>query len=256
MALVLVSRARPGVRLIGLNRPEKRNALSTALVVELAAAFDEARGDDEVRCVVLTGDERAFSAGADIREMADGGLAALADERRLAAWDAIQAFPKPMVAAVNGVCLGGGNELAMLADIVVAGETARFGQPEINIGILPGDGATQRLARAVGRSLAMRLVLTGEPIDARTARDCGLVAEVVPADRTLERALELAATIAEKAPVAARLAKAAVLAAFELPLSGGLAFERKLLYRAFQTEDRAEGMAAFLEKRRPSFTGR
>jgi enoyl-CoA hydratase len=256
MALVLVSRPRPGVRLISLNRPEKRNALSTALVVELAAAFDEARGDDEVRCVVLTGDERAFSAGADIREMADGGLAALADDRRLAAWDAIQAFPKPTVAAVNGVCLGGGNELAMLADIVVAGETARFGQPEIGIGILPGDGATQRLARAVGKSLTMRLVLTGEPIDARAARDSGLVAEVLPPDRTLERALEIAATIAEKAPVAARLAKAAVLAAFELPLSGGLALERKLLYRAFQTEDRVEGMAAFLEKRRPSFTGR
>ncbi len=256
MSLVLVSRPRPGVLLVTLNRPEKRNALSTALVVEVAGTLARAAGDDDVRCVVLAGDDRAFSAGADIKEMVDGGLAALADDRRLAAWDAIQAFEKPLVAAVNGVCLGGGNELAMLADIVVAGETARFGQPEINLGILPGDGATQRLARAVGKSLAMKLVLTGEPIDAATAREAGLVAEITPPGETLGRALAIAVTIAEKAPVAARLAKAAVLAAFEQPLSGGLAFERKLLYRAFQTADRTEGMSAFLEKRRPRFTGR
>ncbi len=256
MSLVLVSRPRPGVLLVTLNRPDKRNALSTPLVTELAEALARAAADDDVRCIVMTGDDRAFSAGADIKEMAGGGLAALADDRRLRAWDAIQAFEKPLVAAVNGVCFGGGNELAMLADFIVAGETARFGQPEINIGIMPGDGATQRLARAVGKALAMKLVLTGEPIDARAARDAGLVAEVTAPDRTLERALELAAAIAEKAPVAVRLAKAAVLAAFDLPLAGGLAFERKLIYRAFQTADRAEGMAAFLEKRQPRFTGR
>lgn len=256
MSLLLASRPRPGVLLVTLDRPEKRNALSTALVVELAETLARATADDDVRCLVLTGDDRAFSAGADIREMVEGGLAALADDRRLRAWDAIEAFEKPLVAAVNGVCFGGGNELAMLADIVVAGETARFGQPEINIGIIPGDGATQRLTRAVGKALAMKLVLTGEPMDARTAREAGLVAEVTPPDRTLERALDLAASIAEKAPLAARLAKAAVLAAFDLPLGGGLAVERKLLYRAFQTADRTEGMTAFLEKRRPRFTGR
>jgi enoyl-CoA hydratase len=255
MSLLNTSMPAPGVLLIVLNRPEKRNALSTGLVVELARELERAREDTAVRAVVMTGDDRSFSAGADIREMVEGGLTALADDERLRRWDAIQAFPKPLIAAVNGVCFGGGNELAMLADIMIAGETARFGQPEINIGILPGDGATQRLVRAVGKSLAMKIILSGEPIDAQAALDAGLVAEVVPPERTVERAIELAAGIASKAPNGARLAKAAVLAAFEMPLEGGLAFERKMLYRAFQTADRVEGMTAFLEKRPARFTG-
>ena len=253
---ILRATPRPGVLLLTLNRPEKRNALNVEMLGALAAALEEAGADDGVRCVVLAGDARAFCAGTDIAEMAEGGLAVLESAARAGAWTAIERFPKPLLAAVAGLAFGGGHELAMLCDIVIAGERARFAQPEINIGILPGDGATQRIPRTAGKSLAMKLVLSGAPIDAATALAAGLVAEVVPDDETLDRALDLAASIAEKSPIALRLAKEAVLAAYETNLADGLKEERRILARAFATEDRAEGMRAFLEKRPPNWKGR
>lgn len=253
--LLIVSDPIPGVRLITLNRPEKLNALNVALVTELAKLADQAVGQAEIRCLVITGSERAFSAGADIADQQRYGDAAVFGKQRLEAWDMIQNFPKPMIAAVNGYALGGGNELAMLADIIVAGENALFGQPEIKIGVLPGDGGTQRLVHAVGKCAAMWMILSGERIDAKTALRIGLVAEVVPSERTLTRALEIAGKIALHSPVALRLAKEAVLKAFEMPLSAGLAFERRNLELAFASDDRKEGMAAFLQKRLPQFKG-
>ena len=186
--LIRQSTPHDGVLLLTLNRPEKRNALSLALLMDLAAALDRAAGDEAVRCAVLAGDDRAFSAGADISEMVERGLAAIEDPRRKAAWHAVETFAKPLVAAVEGFAFGGGHELSMLADIVVAGPAARFGQPEINIGVLPGDGGTQRVTRVTGKSLAMKMILTGEPIDAETALGAGLIAEVVPNGTALDRA--------------------------------------------------------------------
>ena len=252
---ILCTTPRPGVLLVTLNRPEKLNALNAEMLGALAAALDDARSDEAVRCVVLAGNDRAFCAGTDITEMVEQGLAAIESPRRDRAWKAIESFPKPIVAAVAGLALGGGHELAMVCDIVIAGGNARFSQPEINIGILPGDGATQRIPRQIGKSLAMKMILTGEPIDAETALRAGLVADVVPQDETLERALDIAANIAEKPPIAARLAKQAVLAAYDTTLSAGLKAERHALSLAFDTEDRKEGMAAFVEKRRPKFKG-
>ncbi|MFQ5773548.1 MAG: enoyl-CoA hydratase-related protein [Kiloniellaceae bacterium] len=254
--LILRAAPRPGVLLLTLNRPDKRNALSAALLIELAQVLDGAAADEAVRCAVLAGDERAFSAGADITEMVERGLAAIEDTRRQRAWRAIETFAKPLVAAVQGFAFGGGHELAMLADIVIAGEHARFGQPEINIGVMPGDGGTQRITRVAGKSLAMKMILTGEPIDAEAALRAGLVAEVVAHGRVLDRALEIAQAIAEKPPITLRLAKQAVLAAYDTPLAAGLREERQAIALAFGTEDRAEGMKAFLEKRPPKFKGR
>ena len=256
MSLVLNSRPSDGVTLLQLNRPEKRNALSSGLIGAIAAELAAAAEDAGTRCVVLTGNEKAFSAGADIKEMVERGVDALKDRKRHQDWAAIQNFAKPMIAAVEGFAFGGGHELAMLADIVIAADDARFGQPEINIGILPGDGATQRIPRSVGKSLAMKMILTGEPIDARTALAAGLLAEVTEPGKALDRALALAAVIASKGPVAARLAKAAVLHAYESTLEEGLRFEREAVFTAFDTEDQTEGMTAFLEKRPPKFAGR
>ncbi len=255
MANVLVTDPRPGVALVTLNRPGKRNALSIALMGELAAALERAAGDDGVRCLVITGDERAFSAGADINDQLERGLDAVFSEQRLAAWRRIERFPKPLVAAVDGYALGGGCELALLADVIIAGAGARFGQPEINLGIFPGDGATQRLPRLVGKSMAMKMILSGEMIAAAEAKEIGLVAEVVPAGAAVARALDLAAVIAEKSPIALRLAKESVLMAFETPLSAGLAFERRNLALAFGSDDQKEGMRAFVDKREPRFRG-
>ena len=254
--LVLTSTPHDGVLLLTLNRPEKRNALSLALLMELAAALDRAAGDAAVRCAVLAGNDRAFSAGADITEMVERGLDAIEDPRRKTAWQAIESFAKPLVAAIEGYAFGGGHELSLLADIVVAGQAARFGQPEINIGVLPGDGGTQRVTRVTGKSLAMKMILTGEPIDAETALGAGLIAEVVPNGTALDRALEIAQSIAAKPPITARLAKQAVLAAYDTPLAAGLREERQAIALAFKTEDREEGMRAFLEKRPPDFKGR
>lgn len=254
---ILVEDPKPGVRLLRLNRPQALNALRTQLLEELARALAAAREDAGVRAVVMTGDGRAFAAGADIKEMAErSAVEVLQMDRRASFWQGFRQFPKPLIAAVNGFALGGGCELAMCADIIVAGEGAKFGQPEVNLGIMPGAGGTQRLARTVGKSLAMKMVLTGEAIDARAALAAGLIAEVVPPELCVDRALELAEAIAAKAPIAVRLAKESVIKAEEMPLEAALDHERKLFTLLFATEDRREGVAAFIEKRKPQFKGR
>lgn len=245
-----------GVRLITLQRPEALNALNTQLLGELALELDDAERDPQTRVVVLTGSRKAFAAGADINEMAERDLVGILDDPRQAHWQRIARFPKPLIAAVNGFALGGGCELAMHADILIAGEDARFGQPEINLGIMPGAGGTQRLLRAVGKSLAMQMVLSGEAIDARHAQRAGLVSEVTQPEFTVERALAIARVIASKAPLALRLAKEALLKAQDTDLASGLRFERHAFTLLAGTRDREEGLAAFREKRTPEFTGR
>jgi len=254
----LIATARPSehVLQVNLDRPAQRNALSNALLQELAEVLTAASLDDTVRCVVLAGGPALFSAGADIKEMQRDGFAAIDNPARIAAWRVVEGFRKPIVVAIEGIAYGGGHELAMLGDIAIAGASARFAQPEINIGILPGDGATQRLARTVGKSLTMLMVLTGEPISAEAALRAGLIAEICPDGEAVARALAVASVIATKAPMAARLAKEAVLAAYETPLALGLAVERGAIRHAFTTEDQREGMRAFVEKRPARFTGR
>jgi len=243
------------VRLITLQRPDALNALNTQLLSELAEQLGIAEADSATRAVVITGSHKAFAAGADISEMAERDLVGILNDPRLAAWQRITAFSKPLIAAVNGYALGGGCELAMHADILIAGNDARFGQPEINLGIMPGAGGTQRLLRAVGKSLAMQMVLTGEPIDARQAQRAGLVSEVTEPELTVERALAIAQRIASKAPLAVRLAKEASLKAQDTDLASGLRFERHAFTLLAGTQDRAEGIAAFQQKRQPRFTG-
>ena len=254
MSTIIVTRPRPGVMQITLNRSRALNALNKALVGEVAATLEAAQGDRAVRCVVITGDERAFSAGADIKEMPEGGIPMFAESGRLKSWKIIERFPKPLIAAVNGYALGGGCELTLLADIVIAGDNARFGTPEIKIAAFPGDGGTQRLPRTVGKARAMMMVLTGDFIDAATARDWGLAVEVVPVARTIDRALEIAETIAGHSPIALAMAKAEILMAFEKPLDESLSLERQMLL--WQTEDHDEGIAAFIEKRKPRYKGK
>ncbi|WP_295476831.1 2,3-dehydroadipyl-CoA hydratase PaaF [uncultured Pseudomonas sp.] len=251
-----VTTAATGVRLITLQRPQALNALNTELLAELADQLDLAAADHAVRAVVITGSRKAFAAGADINEMAERDLVGILDDPRVACWQRISAFAKPLVAAVNGFCLGGGCELAMHADILVAGEDARFGQPEINLGIMPGAGGTQRLLRAVGKSLAMQMVLTGQPIDARHALRAGLVSEITQPELTVERAVAIARLIAEKAPLAVRLAKEALLKAQDTDLASGLRFERHAFTLLAGTADRDEGIRAFQDKRTPTFKGR
>jgi enoyl-CoA hydratase len=254
METLLVTSPHPRVRLVTLNRPEAMNALSKQLLIELAAVLDEAKRDQEVRCVVITGNERVFSAGADIKEMPEPGIPMWASAARLRSWKEIGQFPKPLIAAVNGYALGGGCELTTLCDIVIAGENAKFGTPEIKIAAFPGDGGTQRIPRSTGKARAMMLALTGDPIDARTACQWGLAVEVVATERTVERSIEIAAKIAEHSPIACQMAKAEILMSFEKPLDESLSLERKLLL--WQTEDHDEGISAFVEKRRPNFKGR
>jgi enoyl-CoA hydratase len=253
---VLSTSPSPYVRLLTLNRASKRNALNNELIAQLANECREAARDDEVRCVVICGNDAFFSAGADIKEMQQRGFEAIDNAPRRTAWRDIASFSKPLVAAVEGLCFGGGHELALLADIVIAGEGAVFGQPEINIGILPGDGATQRLTRVAGKSLAMLMILTGEPIPAHTALQAGLVAEVTARGQAQARALEIAELIARKPPRSAELAKAAVLAAYQTTLDAGLDFERHAIRYAFTTSDQKEGMNAFFEKRPPNYRGK
>jgi enoyl-CoA hydratase len=255
--LVLVEN-QPGQRtaLIRLNRPKQLNALNGAVMDALCVALEELDRDDEVRAIVVTGNERAFAAGADIGEMAGATPIDMLITNRIGQWDRIRKVTKPVIAAVNGWALGGGCELAMTLDLIVAGEGAKFGQPEINIGVIPGAGGTQRLTRAIGKSKAMEMILTGEPITAREAEAAGLVARVTQDELVVEDALGLAATIATKSPLALRLAKEAVNAAYEMSLTDALAHERRLFYLLFASEDQKEGMAAFLEKRTPDFTGR
>lgn len=254
--LIVTSPVADGVLQLNLNRPAQRNALSGELLRQVASTLQAAEIDPAVRCVIVSGDERAFSAGADIKEMQRDGFEAISNHARQSAWRTIERFPKPMIAAVRGLCLGGGLEFAMLADIIIAAEDAVFGQPEITIGIIPGDGATQRLTRVIGKSLAMKMVLTGAPVTASELLQRGLIAEMLPAARVSDRAVALAKLIANRAPIAARLGKEAVLAAYETTLSAGLDVERRAIRLAFHTADQKEGMAAFLEKREARFTGR
>ncbi|RUM96659.1 2,3-dehydroadipyl-CoA hydratase [Pseudaminobacter arsenicus] len=254
--LIETNEPAPGVRLVRLNRASRLNALSGDLLVELAAELGICAASDDVRSVVLAGDERAFSAGADVHEMAAGGIDAIYGSRRLDAWKAIDAFEKPLIAAIEGIAFGGGHELVMLCDIVVAGAKARFAQPEVDLGSLPGDGGTQRLPRSLSKAQAMRLVLTGEAIDAATAERWGLVSDLVPAGEAVRHAVGIAARIAAKAPVAVKLAKQSVRTAYETTLSAGLVAERQQVRLSFQTTDHDEGVAAFMTKRKPNFQGR
>jgi enoyl-CoA hydratase len=255
--LVLVERqAEQRTALVRLNRPKQLNALNGAVMDALCDALEALDADDEFRAIVVTGSHRAFAAGADIGEMADASPIDMLRGNRIGQWDRVRRVSKPVIAAVNGWCLGGGCELAMTLDLIVAGEGAKFGQPEIGIGIIPGAGGTQRLTRAIGKSKAMRMILTGEPITAREAEAAGLVAQVTTDELCVEDALALAATMAQKSPLALRLAKEAVNAAFEMSLTDAVAHERRLFYLLFASEDQKEGMQAFLEKRAPDFHGR
>ncbi len=239
-----------------LDRPQQLNALSGELMQELVAALQELDADADVRCIVVGGSERVFAAGADIGEMATATAIDMYVARRVDAWDAIRGIRTPLVAAVSGFCLGGGCELAMACDVVVASETAVFGQPETGLGIIPGAGGTQRLTRAVGKALAMDVILSGRRLTAREALDAGLVARVVAREAWLEEAKRVARDIAAKGPVANELAKEAVVRADEAPLSLGIDYERRLLYLAFSSNDAREGLTAFVEKRPPEFEGR
>jgi enoyl-CoA hydratase len=253
---LIVETPQPGVTLIRLNRPDALNALNSQLLTELGQALDAAEADEAVRCLVLTGSDRAFAAGADIKEMSDKSYAQMfVSDFFGPAARRIEGFRKPIIAAVAGYALGGGCELAMLCDFIVAAETAKFGQPEINLGVMPGIGGTQRLPRAVGKAKAMDMVLTARMMDAAEAERAGLVSRVVPADKMLEEALAAAGKIAAQSPLAVAMNKELVNASFETTLATGVAMERRLFHSLFAFEDQKEGMAAFVEKRKPDFKG-
>jgi enoyl-CoA hydratase len=253
--LVLVDRDEP-IAVVLLNRPKQLNALSDELMEALVDALRELDGDEAIRCIVVGGSERAFAAGADIGQLAQASPIEMYYQRRVDRWDEIRALWTPLVAAVSGFCLGGGCELAMACDLIVASETARFGQPETGLGLIPGAGGTQRLTRAVGKAVAMDVILSGRFLSANEALRAGLVARVVAKEAWLAEAKRVAREIAAKGPVATRLAKEAVDRAFEGPLTLGVEYERRLLYLALASEDAREGLTAFLEKRRPDFKGR
>lgn len=246
----------PGIGAIKLDRPNVLNALSLQTMIELVQAFEAYDNDPTIRCIVLHGNEKAFAAGADITEMSDADAIEMLRRDQFSRWERIRLTKTPVIAAVSGFALGGGCELAMVCDMIVASDTAQFGQPEINIGVMPGAGGTQRLTRAVGKALAMEMVLTGRMISARQALQAGLVNRVVPAEVYLDEAMALAQDVAAKAPVATRLAKESVLKAFSTTLEGGMEFERKNFYMLFATEDQKEGMKAFVEKRKPEWKGK
>jgi enoyl-CoA hydratase/carnithine racemase len=253
----LIVETRDHVGLVKLNRPDALNALNQELLGELNTALDKFAADDRIRCILLTGSEKAFAAGADIKEMASKSavdmfrLNFFADKH-----DGIAKQRKPIVAAVAGYALGGGCELAMLCDFILCADNAKFGQPEINLGVIPGIGGTQRLTRAVGKAKAMEMCLTGRFMTAEEAERAGLVSRVLPADKLMEEALSVAAKIADKSPLAAMAAKEAVNSAFEMGLTEGVRYERRIFHSLFASEDQAEGMSAFIEKRDPQFRGR
>ncbi len=252
---LIIERVNHVVRL-RLNRPTVLNALNFRLVRRLAKTLEELDQDDEVRVVIITGNKKSFAAGADIREMAEATTADLMAERYLSSWLRIRQFSKPLIAAVSGFALGGGCELALCCDLIVATETARFGQPEILLGIMPGAGGTQRLTRTLGKTKAMELILTGKSISAKEAFDYGLVNRVVSIDELETASLALAEEIAAKPPLAVRLAKQSILKAFDLSLEEALHFEQNNFALLFSTEDQREGMKAFIEKRKPHFKGK
>jgi enoyl-CoA hydratase len=244
------------VGIVTLNRPKVLNALNHELMEELVSALATFEADENVRAIVLTGSERSFAAGADIKEMSEESSISIMLQDKFATWDKVRNTKKPIIAAVSGFAFGGGCELAMTCDMIIASETAQFGQPEINLGVIPGAGGTQRLTRAVGKVKAMEMILTGRPITAKEALAVGLVNKVVPVELFLEEAKALAKEIAKKSPIAVRLAKEAVMKTFDTSISEGLEFERKNFYALFASEDQKEGMKAFLEKRQAKFVGR
>lgn len=244
------------VAIVTLNRPAVLNALNHELMRELVSALEEADLNEKIRAIILTGGEKAFAAGADIKEMSDETSISILLKDRFATWDKVRRIKKPIIAAVCGYALGGGCELVMTCDIVIAAETAQFAQPEINIGVIPGAGGTQRLTRLVGKHKAMELILTGNRITAQEAKTLGMVNKVVPVELCLDEAKAIAREIAQKSPLAVRLAKEAILKSFELPLQEALECERKNFYALFSSDDQKEGMKAFLEKRPAAFSGR
>jgi len=256
MAELVLTEREASVGVVLLNRPQQLNALSDELMDELVGTLEELDRDEAIRAIVVGGNERAFAAGADIGELSQASAIDLYYQRRVERWDAIRGLWTPLVAAVSGFCLGGGCELALSCDLIVASETAQFGQPETGLGIIPGAGGTQRLTRAVGKALAMDVILSGRRLSAREALAAGLVARVVAREAWLDEAKRLAHEIAEKGPVATRLAKESVDRAFETTLTAGLEAERRALYLAFASADAREGLTAFMEKRKPEFKGR
>ncbi|MCZ2355152.1 MAG: enoyl-CoA hydratase/isomerase family protein [Bacteroidia bacterium] len=244
------------VALIRLNRPKEYNALNTELMAELADACQQLDKTENVHCIIITGNEKSFAAGADIKQMSGRGAVDMLILDQFSVWDKIKRVKKPIIAAVSGFALGGGCELAMLCDMIVASETAQFGQPEIKIGVMPGAGGTQRLTRAIGKAKAMEMVLTGRFISAQEAFQAGLITKIVPVELYLQEAISLATTIAKQPPLACQLAKEAVLKSFETSLEEGLFFERKNFYLLFASEDQKEGMNAFIEKRNPKWKGK
>jgi len=246
----------PHVALVELNRPKELNALNRQLMLELLEALQTLDKNEAVRAIVLTGNEQAFAAGADIKQMADQSAIDMLMIDQFSTWDQIRKTKKPIIAAVSGFALGGGCELTMMCDIIIASETAKFGQPEIKLGTIPGAGGTQRLTKAVGKTKAMELILTGRFLSAQEAHFYGLVSKVVPVEMYMHEALQLAKEIAQQSPVAVQLAKEAVNRSFETQLDEGLAFERKNFYLTFASADQKEGMKAFIEKRKPSYVGK
>lgn len=244
------------IALIQLNRPKELNALNLQLMAEVRDALKDLDNDDRVRVIIITGNEKAFAAGADIKQMAGKNAMDMMNVDQFSTWDQIKKTKKPLIAAVSGFALGGGCELMMHCDLIVASETARIGQPEIKIGVMPGAGGTQRLTRDVGKALAMEMVLTGRFLSAEEALRSGLINKVVPVEFYLQEAVNYARQIAALSPVAVKLAKESVLNAFNSSLDEGLLFERKNFYLCFASEDQKEGMSAFIEKRTPHFTGK
>ncbi len=253
---ILVETPADGVGLVQLNQPRAYNALTGPLMDELMTALEVMDGDDTIRCMIITGSKKAFAAGADIKEMAEATTAEMMQKEFIARWERLRDIKKPVIAAVSGYALGGGCELALACDMIIASDTAVFGQPEISLGVIPGAGGTQRLARTVGKALAMEMVLMDRRLSAEEAAQFGLVNHVVPADDLIAEAITMASDIAGRAPVAIRLAKDAVNMALETTLSAGLAYERNHFYTLFATQDQKEGMAAFVAKRKPEWTGK
>jgi enoyl-CoA hydratase len=254
--IIVNEQYQPFTALIQLNRPKELNALNLQLMQELRDALQRLDKNDSVRVIVITGNEQAFAAGADIKQMADKSAIDMLMIDQFSTWDQIRKTKKPIIAAVSGFALGGGCELSMTCDMIIASETAKFGQPEIKIGVMPGAGGTQRLTKAIGKAKAMELVLTGRFISADDALKYGLINKVVPVEMYLREAMSLAAEIAQMSPVAAQLAKEAVNRSYETHLDEGLTLERKNFYLAFASEDQKEGMKAFIEKRQPVYKGK
>lgn len=256
MSELVVSKTEDHVGVATLNRPEVLNALSVELMDQLIATLEKFDADPNIHVMVITGSEKVFAAGADIADMAEASAVEMMERNSLARWLRIKAVRKPIIAAVSGYALGGGCELAMHCDIIIASESAKFGQPEINIGVMPGAGGTQRLTRAIGKFKAMEVILNGRFFSAREAFEAGLVTRVVAKEQFLAEAMRLAHQIAQRPPIALKLAKEAVLKADEMSLAEGLEYERKLFYSLFATEDQKEGMRAFLEKRKAVYKGK